>query len=350
MKIKNLTHYLETIAPSSYQESYDNAGLIVGNPDEEIRGVLICLDSTEDVIEEAWSKGCNVIVAHHPIVFKGLKRFNGKNYVERVVMKAIKYDIAIYAIHTNLDNVYYNGVNGKIAERMGLINTRILAPKSGMKKLFTFVPTDYSENVRAALFQAGAGEIPGFEHLSYASVGVGTQNGSGGAEVKLEVSFPNSKQRDVVKALLSTHPSFNVPYDIISIENQNAEIGSGMIGELKRPMNERDFLRKIKKSMKAGCVRYTKLRRKKVRKVAVCGGAGGFLLKHAIAQGADVFVTADYKYHEFFDADGKIVIADIGHYESEQFTIELLYDIITKKFSTFAAHFTDLNTNPVNYL
>ncbi len=350
MKIKQLTSFLETIAPSSYQESYDNAGLIVGDPEAEITGVLICLDSVEAIIDEAIVKKCNVIVAHHPIVFKGLKRFNGKNYVERVVMKAIKNDIAIYAIHTNLDNVYHNGVNAKIAERIGLVKTQILAPKSDMKKIFTFVPTEYSDQVRKAMFEAGGGFIPKFDNLSYATVGVGTQNEIGGAQVKIEMAFPSAKQNRIVKALLKSHPYFDVPYDIISIENQNAEIGSGIIGSLKKPINEKDFLQKIKKQMGVGCVRYTKLRRRKISKVAICGGAGGFLLKHAIRQGADIFITADYKYHEFFDADGKIVIADIGHYESEQFTIELLYDIITENFSNFAAYFTEVNTNPVYYL
>ena len=350
MKIKELTSFLETIAPSAYQESYDNSGLIVGNPNDEINGVLICLDSTEAIIDEAIEKKCNVVVAHHPIVFRGLKRFNGKHYVERVVMKAIKNDVAIYAIHTNLDNVYSNGVNAKIAQKLGLINTQILAPKSGLKKIFTFVPTEYSEKVRAALFAAGAGDIPKFDNLSYATVGVGTQNQNGGAQVKLEFTFPSVKQNAIIKALQDSHPYFDVPYDIISIENKNTEVGSGMIGYLKDPMSEKDFLQKVKKQMKAGCVKYTKLRRKKISKVAVCGGSGGFLLKDAIRQEADIFITSDYKYHEFFDADGKIVIADIGHFESEQYTIELLYDIITEKFSNFAAYFTEINTNPVNYM
>ena len=350
MKIKELTSFLETIAPPSYQESYDNAGLIVGDPNTEVQGVLVCLDSTEAILDEAISKKCNVVVAHHPIVFRGMKRFNGKNYVERVVMKAIKNDIAIYAIHTNLDNVYQNGVNAKIAEKLGLENTSILSPKAGLKKIFTFVPTEHSEKVRAALFKAGAGNVPNFNELSYATIGVGTNAQKTGAQVKLEFTFPAIRQSTIIKALKSSHPDANISYDIISIENKNSEVGSGMIGYLKKPMAEKEFLQKVKKQMKAGCVRYTKLRRKRISKVAVCGGSGGFLLGDAIRQGADIFITSDYKYHEFFDADGKIVIADIGHYESEQFTIELLYDIITQKFSNFAAYFTEVNTNPVNYL
>ena len=350
MKIKELTSFLETIAPSAYQESYDNSGLIVGNSDTEITGVLVCLDSTEAIIAEAIEKKCNVVVAHHPIVFRGLKRFNGKHYVERVVMKAIKNDVAIYAIHTNLDNVYSKGVNEKIAQKLGLINTQILAPKAGLKKIFTFVPTGYSEKIRAALFAAGAGDIPKLKKLSYSTIGVGTQNQDDGAQVKLEFTFPSVKQNTIIKALQDSHPHFDVPYDIISIENKNTEVGSGIIGYLKEPMSEKEFLQKVKKQMKAGCVKYTKLRKKKISKVAVCGGSGGFLLNNAIRQGADIFITSDYKYHEFFDADEKIIIADIGHYESEQYTIELLYDIITEKFSNFAAYFTEINTNPVNYM
>ncbi len=350
MKIKSLISYLETIAPPMYQESYDNAGLIVGDANAEINGVMLCLDSTEGVLEEAMEKGCNLVIAHHPIVFKGLKRFNGSNYVERVVIKAIKNDIAIYAIHTNLDNVYHQGVNAKIAEKLGLQNTRILAPKKLLKKLTAYVHPNYVEVVRAALANTGAGSVNGLEQRSHVSVGVGHQREKGSAEVKIETLFPADLQRRVENAFLQSYPDGNAAYEISTIENANTYLGSGMIGDLVEPIAETVFLKNLKSAMKAGVVRHTKLRNKRVRKVAVCGGAGGFLLKHAIRQEADVFVTADYKYHEFFDADGKIVIADIGHYESEQFTIDLLYEIISEKFSIFAAHCTKVNTNPVKYL
>jgi len=350
MKIRNLTAYLESIAPASYQESYDNSGLIVGDPNAEITGVVVCLDSTEEVIEEAISMGCNVVVAHHPIVFRGLKRFNGRNYVERTVMKAIKNDIAIYAIHTNLDNVYQNGVNAKIAEKLGLQNTQILSPKKEMKKLFTFVPATHSEALRDALFAAGAGQINGFHKMSYSTLGVGTVDGQVGAQMKLEVLFTSAQQRAILNALQEQHPAEKVPYDLISVENSTLEIGSGMIGDLKKPMKPLDFLKKLKKTMQAGCVRHTKAIGKDISRVAVCGGSGGFLLSQAVRQKADIFITADYKYHEFFDADGRIIIADIGHYESEQYTIELLHGLISEKFTTFAAHFTEVNTNPVHYI
>lgn len=350
MKIKDVTNFLETIAPAAYQESYDNAGLIVGNPNAEVTGVLTCLDSTEAVVQEAIETGCNLIVAHHPIVFKGLKRFNGKNYVERTVMAAIKNDIAIYAIHTNLDNMYHQGVNAKIAEKLGLQNTRILAPKAGLKKLYTFVPATHSEIVRQALFAAGAGSGDGFDGISYASLGVGTFGEGNGAQMKLEVVFPAVVQGKVLNALKKSHPAKNYVYDIVSIENKNLEVGSGMIGELKKEMEAEDFLIFLKETMQAGVVKYTAPTGKKIKTVAVCGGSGGFLLKNAIGQKADIFITSDYKYHEFFDADGRIIIADIGHYESEQYTIQLLHDIISKKFVNFAARLTTINTNPVKYL
>lgn len=350
MKIKNITNYLETIAPPAYQESYDNAGLIVGNPSAEVTGVLCCLDSTEEIIDEAIEMNCNLVVAHHPIVFKGLKRFTGRTYVERVVMKAIKNDIAIYAIHTNLDNVYYKGVNAKIAEKLGLVDTKILAPKGSLQKMYVFTPPSHSDILRKAFFEAGAGQVNGLGNMSYATLGVGTLGEKGEAEMKLEVVFPNILKGKMLNILFDKHPNESPVYDIISIENTNEEIGSGMIGNLKKPMKEMAFLKFLKKQMNVGCIKYTKLRDKNIQKVALCGGSGGFLLRKAIAQKADIFITADYKYHEFFDADGKTIIADIGHYESEQFTIDLLHDLISQKFPTFAVHLTKLNTNPVSYL
>ena len=350
MQIKKLLQFIESVAPPVYQESYDNAGLIVGDSTVQIKGVLICLDSTEAVIDEAIALECNLVIAHHPIVFKGLKRLNGQSYVERVVMKAIKNDVAIYAIHTNLDNVYSNGVNAKIAERLGLENTRILAPKTGLKKLKVSIPPTHSDAVRIALFRAGAGSVNGFEALSQSGLIVQTEGKKQFPKVSLEVVFPFAIQNAVLKAMEDAYPRENIPYEISNIENKNTKLGSGMIGELKKPVAEKDFLKSIKKGMNAEMIRHTKLRRKPVQKVAICGGTGGFLLRNAIAQKADVFITADYKYHEFFDAEGQIVIADIGHYESEQFTIDLLYELITNKFSNFAAHCTKVNTNPVNYL
>jgi dinuclear metal center YbgI/SA1388 family protein len=364
MQLKEITDHLESIAPLAYQESYDNAGLICGSSEMDITGALICLDSTEEVLDEAIAIGCNLVIAHHPIVFSGLKKFNGKNYVERVIIKAIRNNIAIYAAHTNLDNVL-NGVNGKIAEKLGLINCSILAPqKSGLKKLVVFSPETAAADVRAALFSAGAGQIGNYDECSFNSDGTGTFRAGAGAnpfageigkqhrekEVKTEVIYPGHLEGKLLKAMFNVHPYEEVAYDIFSLANSNPYVGSGIIGELREEATEIDFLTGLKSVMKAQSVRYTALRDKKVKKVAICGGSGSFLLPNAIGAGADVFVTADYKYHQFFDAENRIVIADIGHYESEQFTSELFYEILNKKFSTFALHLSKINTNPINYL
>ncbi|MCW3084457.1 MAG: NGG1p interacting factor 3 protein [Bacteroidetes bacterium] len=364
MLLKEITDHLESIAPLAYQESYDNAGLICGSPDMEITAALICLDSTEDVLDEAIARGCNLVIAHHPIVFSGLKKFNGKNYVERVIIKAIRNNIAIYAAHTNLDNVS-NGVNGKIAEKLGLINCSILAPQKGaLKKLVVFSPESAAAEVRAALFAAGGGQIGNYDECSFNSDGTGTFRANAGAnpfvgeigkqhhekEVKTEVIYLAHLEGKLLKAMFSVHPYEEVAYDILPLANSNQYVGSGIIGELTAETTEMDFLAGLKSVMKAQSVRYTALRDKKVKKVAICGGSGSFLLPNAIGAGADIFVTADYKYHQFFDAENRIVIADIGHYESEQFTSELFYEILNKKFSTFALHLSKINTNPINYL
>jgi len=348
MKIKDLTNYLESIAPSMYQESYDNSGLIVGNANADIKGVMLCLDSTEAVLDEAIEKGCNVVVAHHPIVFKGLKRITGRSYVERVIIKAIKNDVAIYAIHTNLDNVH-TGVNAKICEKLGLEDCRILSPKATLKKLTTYSHVNAADVIRNALFAAGAGIYNDVEQTSFTAVGIGTQNGAMGAQSRIEVTFSEAFEGAVVKALYEAHPSGKPVYEVMRIENRQSQIGSGMIGELPKAIAPKVFLAQLKSTMKADGIRYTKLFSKKIKTVAVCGGSGGFLLKDAIRARADIFITADYKYHEFFDADGRIIIADIGHYESEQFTIELFNELITQKFSTFAVYLTKVNTNPISY-
>jgi dinuclear metal center YbgI/SA1388 family protein len=364
MKVQEVISYLEMLAPPIYQESYDNAGLIVGHPDTELKGILFCLDSTEAVVDEAIQKGCNLIIAHHPIVFSGLKKFNWKGYIERTVMKAIKFDVCIYAAHTNLDNMS-NGVNAKIAEMLGLVNTHILAPKKQLlQKLYTFIPTAHADQVRNALFSVGAGTIGNYDEVSFNIVGAGTFRprkesnpfvGQIGkrhyeAEVKLEVIFPKHLQSRIVRMLKKNHPYEEPAFDIITIENENREIGSGMIGELEEAVKEKTFMKFLKETMNTPVVRHTRFLNKKIKKIAVCGGSGSFLLNKAISRQADIFITADFKYHQFFDANDKIIIADIGHFESEQFTIDLFYDYISKKFSNFALHKTEVNTNPVKYI
>ncbi len=363
MKLSQLTSYLESIAPPAYQEDYDNSGLIVGHPDQDIYQALISLDCTEAVVDEAIANNCQVIVSHHPIVFKGLKKFNGKTYVERVVEKAIRHNIALYAIHTNLDNMML-GVNSKICETLGLKNYRILAPKPNqLKKLVAYVPIKHADNVRNALFEAGAGNIGNYSETSFNAEGIGTFKANEHAnpyvgevgnrhrenEVRIETVYPAVLESKLLVALIMAHPYEEVAYDLYPLTNQQQQIGAGMIGELDTPVDEETFLYDLKRKMRTHVVRHTALRGKSIKKVAVCGGAGGFLLQHAIAAGADIFITADYKYHEFFDAEGKIVIADIGHFESEQFTQQFLYEIIKKKFITFAVRLTEVNTNPVKY-
>jgi dinuclear metal center YbgI/SA1388 family protein len=367
MKIKDIIQFLETIAPPAYQENYDNAGLIVGNPDAEVTGILTCLDSLETIVDEAITNHCNLIVAHHPIVFRGLKRLNGKNYVERIVLKAIKNDIAIYAIHTNLDNVLQNGVNQQIANRLGLKNLKILAPKKQtLMQLTVFVPIENTQTVLNALYAAGAGQIGDYENCSFKTTGIGTfrpvrnanphigalNQDEEVAENRIEVILETHLQNKVLKAMRQAHPYQEVAYFLTALENENQTIGAGIIGEYEaeNALSEMDFLKFLKQKMVSGIVRYTQLRGKSVRRVAICGGSGSFLLGNAIGAGADVFVTADFKYHEFFDADGKIVITDIGHFESEQFTIDLLTNVLQNKFKKICVFSTKKDTNPVNYL
>ncbi|MGD1846176.1 MAG: Nif3-like dinuclear metal center hexameric protein [Salibacteraceae bacterium] len=363
MNVKTILRELEKLAPPVYQESYDNAGLIVGDFAMEVTGVLLCLDSIEAVVEEALAKGCNLIVAHHPIVFSGLKRLNGNNYVERTIIKAIKNDIAIYAIHTNLDNVMA-GVNRKIADKLGLQNLQILAPKSGLlQKLYTFCPESHADAVRDALFEAGAGNIGNYDECSFNLKGTGTFRGgtetqpfigqpgtrSEEPEIKLEVILPAARQRQVIAALNKSHPYEEVAYDVVALENEWQEVGSGMVGYLPEALSEVDFLQHLKTAMQTQCIRHTALLDQPIEKVAVCGGAGRFLLSHAKRSGAQIFITSDFKYHEFFDADNDLIIADIGHYESEQFTAEILHTLLTEKFPNFAVRLSDINTNPINY-
>lgn len=362
--IRDVVSYLETIVPPSYQESYDNAQLITGNPKDEVKGILCSLDVTEEVVEEAISLGCNMIVAHHPIVFKGLKSLTGKNYVERTVLKAIKNDIAIYAIHTNLDHIH-TGVNKRISDKIGLKNTRILAPKKGLlMKLTAFVPVKNTSEVLEALYAAGAGSIGEYSKCSFSSQGTGSflpsdkANPSIGEkgkaetveENRVELIFPSHLQRKVLAALKSSHPYEEVAYYLQQTENEFQEVGAGMIGELEKPMDEKEFLLHLKESMGLSVIKHTHLRNKPVKKVALCGGAGIFLLGAAKAASADIFITSDIKYHEFFGTENQIVISDIGHYESEIYTKELLLDILSQNFSNIALYLTKVITNPITYI
>ncbi len=363
MKIVEVTSFLESLAHPSLQENYDNAGLLTGNPGWDCTGIICTLDATEEVVNEAISKKCNLIVAHHPIIFSGLKKINGKNYVEKTIIAAIKNDIAIYAIHTNLDNII-EGVNGQIARKLGLENISVMAEKENiLRKLFTFVPIDKAEQVRKAIFDAGGGNIGNYSECSFNAEGTGTfkagENtnpyvGKQGEqhqekEIKIEVIFPAYLQGQIVAAMKKAHPYEEVAYDIIALSNQHQNIGAGVIGTLAIPTDEAAFLASLKHIFNVPVVRHTAFINTPIKKVAVCGGAGSFLISKALAAGADAYITADIKYHEFFDANSRMLLADVGHYESEQFTINLLQEILEQKFPTFAVLKTGVKTNPVHY-
>jgi len=363
MKLHEIISALETFAPPAYQESYDNSGLLIGNKNNEINSALLTLDVTEEIIDEAITKKCDLIIAHHPIIFSGIKRLNGNNYVERVIIKAIQNNIAIYACHTNIDNVT-NGVNKKIADKLGLINTKILQPKTQLlKKLVTFVPTENAEAVREALFNSGAGNIGNYSGCSFNVSGTGTFKGNEHSnpvigtknqaekvnEERIEVIFEGHNQNQVIEALIKAHPYEEVAHYISSLDNAYQEVGSGLIGELKEPLEIDSFFNLIKSNFKVPIIKHTAKVKKQIKTIALCGGAGNFLLKDAIRQNADLFLSADFTYHKFFDAENKIVICDIGHYETEQFTPEIFYEVISKKFPTFALHLSNVNTNPINY-
>ena len=363
MIIAEIVQFLETIAHPSLQEGYDNTGLLTGNLQWECTGVLVCLDSTEEIINEAKEKGANLVIAHHPIIFGGLKKINGKNYVERTIISAIKNDIAIYAIHTNLDNVL-QGVSGKMAEKLELEKVEILQPKPRqLKKLIVFAPEKDAEKVREAIFAAGAGHIGNYSECSFTSKGTGSFKPEEGAnptdgefgkrhtgeECKLEFIFPPHSEAAIIQAMKAAHSYEEVAYDVLELSNFVNSIGAGLIGQLKEPVSTDVFLGILKERFNLSVIKYTAFLKKEVQKVAICGGTGSFLTKVAIGAGADVFITGDVKYHEFFDADGKIVLADIGHYESEQFTMDLICELVQEKFINFAVRKTEKITNPVHY-
>ena len=363
MKIAEIIYALEQIAPPSLQEDYDNAGLITGNPSWNCTGILCSLDTTEEIIEEAKANNCNLVVSHHPIVFHGLKKITGKNYVEKTIITAIKNDIAIYAIHTNLDNVI-EGVNNKIADKLNLVNRNILSPKQNLlMKLFTFVPMEQAEKVRSALFNAGAGNIGNYSEASFNAEGTGTFKAGQNAnpyvgeqgkrheenEIKMEVIFPSYLKQKIINDLIEVHPYEEVAYDVITLSNEFNKTGSGLIGEMEVEISEEKFLLFLKDAFDLKVIKHTKLLDKPVKKIAVCGGAGSFLINTALSANADIYITSDIKYHEFFDANDRMLIADIGHWESEQFTIDLLHDVLRLKFPNFAVLKTGKNTNPVYY-
>ena len=364
MIVQDVINHLHDLAPLAYAEDFDNVGLLVGDKNQSVSGILATLDTLESVVDEAIDNNCNLIVSFHPIIFKGLKKLTGKTYVERVVIKAIQHNIAIFSIHTALDNAI-EGVNSIISDQLGLINKKILIPQVGtIKKLQTYVPKANAEALRQALFNAGAGSVGNYESCSFNAEGEGTYKGNEDsnpvkgrkgelhteAETAISVTFKKHLESKVLKSLFDAHPYEEVAYEISTLENTNQNIGMGMIGELENEMNAKDCLLFIKKSMNTECIRHSKLINKSIKRIAVLGGSGSFAINAAKASGADLLVTADLKYHDFFSAENDIVLADIGHYESEQFTKTFLVDYLSKKITNFAIILSKTNTNPIKYL
>lgn len=363
MIVQDVINYLEDLAPLAYAEDFDNVGLLVGNKQAKVTGILVTLDTLEAVVDEAIAKKCNLIVSFHPIIFKGLKKLTGKTYVERVVMKAIKHDIAIFSIHTALDNAL-QGVNDMICNQLQLTHKHVLIPQSEtIKKLTTYVPIAEAEQLRNALFSSGAGSIGNYTNCSFNVEGYGTFNGNEQsnptigkkgethteAETKITITFPKHLETQVLQTLFKNHSYEEVAYEVVTLTNKNQNIGIGMVGELAESMNETDFLNYVKDKMKAPFIRHSAFLNKKIKKVAVLGGSGSFAIEAAKSVGAEAFITADLKYHDFFTAENSLLLADIGHYESEQFTKNLLVAYLTKKITNFAIILSKTNTNPVKY-
>lgn len=351
------------MAPLAYAEDFDNVGLLVGNPDADVTGILVSHDAIESVIDEAIARKCNLVVCFHPILFSGLKKITGANYVERAVVKAIRNDIAIYSVHTALDN-HKNGVNKIFCDALGLANTKILIPKKDfIHKLVTFAPIENAPKVREALFAAGAGNIGNYDRCSFNSSGTGTYRGNEHSnpeigqrlefvqadEVKIEVTFEKHLKSQILKALFESHVYEEVAYEIYALKNEHQNIGLGMIGELEMPRSERDFLQLVKDAMQADGIRHSDYRNKNVKKVAVLGGSGSFAIEAAKRAGADAFVTSDLKYHQFFEAEDSMMLLDIGHFESERFTKNYIVDFLKEKIPNFAIILSEVNTNPVKY-
>jgi len=363
MKLSEIIPLLEEMAPPAYAEDFDNVGLLVGDRNTEISGILVCHDALESVIVEAVLKNCNLVVCFHPIIFLGLKSLTGKNYVERAVIKAVRHDIAIYAVHTSLDN-HREGVNKILAGALELRKPEILVPKENfIRKLVTFAPVADAEKVRDALFDAGAGRIGNYEDCSFTSMGTGTFTGNEysdpvvgerfefieNPEMKIEVTFEKHLQAKILKALFDSHSYEEVAYEIYALENRHQNIGLGMVGELETALSGRDFLQMVSDKMQCGGIRHSEIPEKNIRKVAVLGGSGSFAIPHAIRAGADALVTADLKYHDYFQAEGKLLLCDIGHYESERYTKNYMVDFLRKKITNFAIILSDTHTNPVKY-
>ncbi|MBC7525390.1 MAG: Nif3-like dinuclear metal center hexameric protein [Flavobacterium sp.] len=363
MNFDQIKLILEELAPLAYAEDFDNVGLLVGNSKQEITGILVCHDALESVVDEAIANKCNLIICFHPILFSGLKKITGKNYIERSLIKAIKNDILIYAVHTALDN-HKNGVNKIFCDALGLKNPKILVPKTNfIQKLVTYTVPENAEILREALCKVGAGTIGNYTNCSFNSVGFSTYQGAENSnpvigkkgeltktdEVKIEVTFEKNLQSKILKTLFQNHVYEEVAYEIYNLQNEHQNLGLGMIGELENELSEQDFLNFVKQTLHCGGIRHTEFTGKNIKKVAVLGGSGSFAIQNAITQGADAFLTADLKYHQFYESEKQILIADIGHFESERYTKNYIVDFLKEKITNFAIVLSQENTNPVKY-
>jgi dinuclear metal center YbgI/SA1388 family protein len=363
MLVKEIVKALEDLAPLSLQEPYDNAGLVVGSMEQEVKAVLLCLDVTGKVLEEARIKGAGLVISHHPVIFGKLNKLTGETYTERIVLRAVRNEISLYSAHTNIDNVI-GGVNTRIAEKIGLKKNEILSPSAGLlRKLVVFVPLSHAAEVRGAIFEAGAGHIGKYDQCSFNVEGEGSFRGAEDTnpftgkpgsihyekELRVETIFPSFLEGIIIKKMKQAHPYEEVAYDIYPLENRYEGFGTGMIGTLDKPLDPLDFLEHLRDIFGSKSIRHTEILNRKLSRIALCGGSGSFLTGLAKQRGADIFISGDFKYHDFFHADEKMMIADIGHHESEQFTLEIFHELITKKFPNFAVHFSDVNTNPIHY-
>jgi dinuclear metal center YbgI/SA1388 family protein len=364
MKLKEICSYLDLAVPLSFQEGYDNSGIQVGFPEKNVHSALITLDVTEAVIDEAIETGCDLIISHHPVIFNSIKRLTGRSFTEKIIIKAIQKEIAIYSAHTNLD-VYSSGVSRKMAEKLTLKNIKVMSPLKGkLLKLVTYIPEMHIEKVREALFEAGAGVVGNYDKCGFAVPGTGSFRGGENTtpfigekgkmqyekEIRFETILFSHLKDKVIEALIEVHPYEEVAYDLYLLENGSSEIGLGCVGHFDDSIDEMDFLKLVSSVFNAKGLRYSRLTGKQIKNVALCGGSGASLLNVAIATGADAFITSDIKYHNYFDSDSKILLVDTGHYESEKFSTEILYELINKKFPKFAVRFSEKNTNPINYL
>lgn len=363
LPLKTLLAGLEQWVPFVWQENYDNAGLILGDPNQQIRKALVCFDVTPEVVDEAVRNEADLILSHHPAIFKGIKRINPASRLGYMLKQSLCHDIAWCALHTNLDNTL-SGVNSWLCEHLGLQEVRPLVPLQGIYgKLQVYVPEAYAEKLRQALAEAGCGAGTKYDTCSYTSRGEGRfRAGSQAhpftgrigelhceAECKIECLYPLHKTRQVLDVLRTNHPYEEPAFDLLPLQNEAVEQGAGAIGILPETMQERELLDKLKELTGVHCIRHSGFQGRRIKKIALCGGSGGSFIANACGQKADVYITGDLKYHDFTDTEPGTWLVDIGHFESEKFAMELIFRFIRKNFPNFAVSISEQAKNPVSF-